>query len=137
MCIHTSCEKLAAIESVKSSSLYFEFVLTSLLLIICEHLHDLYTLNSLSGWKVLTQFIPRDSFNSSPYILFFMHLIHVDCDRLWHQPLANFYFFVQKIKEKCGNRENHVLSTKTHLHWVKWRYTLKTRILNRLAVSFL
>ena len=43
-----------------------------LLHIICEHLHDLYTLNSLSGWKGLKKFIPRNSFNSSLYILFSM-----------------------------------------------------------------
>jgi len=29
-------------------------------------------LNSLSGWKGLKKFIPRDSFNSSLYILFSM-----------------------------------------------------------------
>jgi len=44
----------------------------TLLHIICENLHDLYTLNSLSGWKGLKKFIPRDSFNSSLYILFSM-----------------------------------------------------------------
>ena len=32
----------------------------------------MYTLNSLSGRKGLTKFIPRDSFNSSLYILFSM-----------------------------------------------------------------
>ena len=31
----------------------------TLLHIICEHLHDLYTLNSLSGWKGLKKMIPR------------------------------------------------------------------------------
>ena len=46
--------------------------LCTLLHIICEHLHDLYTLNSLSGWKGLKKFIPRDSFTSSLYILFSM-----------------------------------------------------------------
>ena len=45
----------------------------TLLHIICAHLDDLYTLNSLSGWKGLKKFIPRDSFISSLYILFSMH----------------------------------------------------------------
>ena len=49
--------------------------LCTLLHIICEHLHDLYTLNSLSGWKGLKKFIPRDSFNFSLYILFSMHVM--------------------------------------------------------------
>ena len=41
--------------------------------IICEHLHDLYTLNSLSGWKGLKKFIPRDPLNSPLiFILFSM-----------------------------------------------------------------
>ena len=31
---------------------------------ICEHLHELYTLNSFSGSKGLTKFIPRDCFYS-------------------------------------------------------------------------
>ena len=44
----------------------------TLLHIICEHLHDLYTLNSLSGWKGLKKFISKDSFNSFLYILFSM-----------------------------------------------------------------
>jgi len=55
----------------------------TLLHIICEHLHDLYTLNSLSGWKKgLKKSIPRDSFNSSLiYILFSMFVTHsyVNC----------------------------------------------------------
>ena len=43
----------------------------SLRYIICEHLHDLYTLNSLSGWTGLTKFIPKDCLNSTLiYILF-------------------------------------------------------------------
>ena len=43
--------------------------------IICEHLRDLFTLNSLSGWKGLKKFIPRDSLNSPLiYILFSMGL---------------------------------------------------------------
>ena len=46
--------------------------LCTLLHIIFEHLHNLYTLNSLSGLKGLKKFIPRDSFNSSLYILFSM-----------------------------------------------------------------
>ena len=46
--------------------------LCTLLHIICEHLHDLYTLNSLSGLKGLKKFIPRDCFNSSLYIPFSM-----------------------------------------------------------------
>jgi len=47
--------------------------LCTLLHIICEHLHDLYTLNSLSGWKGLKKCIPRDSLNSPLiYILFSM-----------------------------------------------------------------
>ena len=47
--------------------------LCTLLHIICEHLHDLYTLNSLSGWKGLKKFIPRDFLNSPLiYILFSM-----------------------------------------------------------------
>ena len=49
--------------------------LCTLLHIICEHLHNLYTMNSLSGWKGLKNFIPRDSFNSSLYILFSMYRI--------------------------------------------------------------
>ena len=41
--------------------------------IICEHLHDLYTLNSSSGGKGLTKFIPRDCLNSTLiYIIFFL-----------------------------------------------------------------
>ena len=32
--------------------------------IVCENLHDLYTLNSLSSWKGLKNFIPSDSLNS-------------------------------------------------------------------------
>ena len=45
--------------------------------IICEYLHDLYTLNSLSGWKGLTKFIPKDCLNSTLiYILF--SLIYCD-----------------------------------------------------------
>ena len=44
---------------------------TTLLYIICEHLHDLYTLSSLSGWMGLTKLIPRDCLNSTLiYILF-------------------------------------------------------------------
>ena len=31
---------------------------------ICEHLHDLYTLNSLSDWKGVKQFIPKGCLNS-------------------------------------------------------------------------
>ena len=43
----------------------------TLMHIICEHLHDLYTLNSLSGWKGLTKIIPRGLLNSTLiYILF-------------------------------------------------------------------
>ena len=43
----------------------------TLLHIICEHLHDLYTLNYLSGWKGLKKFTTRDSLNSPLiYILF-------------------------------------------------------------------
>ena len=43
----------------------------TLLQIICEHLHDLYTLNSLLGRKGLKKLIPRDSLNSPlMYILF-------------------------------------------------------------------
>ena len=43
--------------------------------IICEHLHDLYTLNSLSDWKGLKKFIPRDSLNS-PLISILFSLIN-------------------------------------------------------------
>ena len=44
--------------------------------IICEHLHDLYTLNTHSGWKGLKKFIPRDSLNSPLiYILFSMLIV--------------------------------------------------------------
>ena len=43
----------------------------TLLHIICVHLHDLYTLNSLSELKGLKKIIPRDSLNSPlVYILF-------------------------------------------------------------------
>ena len=45
----------------------------TLLHIICEHLHDLYTLHSLLGRKGLKKFIPRDSLISPLiYILFSM-----------------------------------------------------------------
>ena len=41
-----------------------------------DDLHDLYTLNSLSAWKGLKKFIPRDSLNYSLiYILFSMDSI--------------------------------------------------------------
>ena len=44
--------------------------------ISCEHLHDLYTLNSLLGWKGLNKFIPRDSLNPTLiYILFSLPLM--------------------------------------------------------------
>ena len=50
----------------------------TLLHLICEHLHDLYTLISLiglKGTKGLTKFIPRDSLNSPLiYILFSLSL---------------------------------------------------------------
>ena len=53
---------------------------------ICEHLHDLYTLNSLSGWKGLKKFIPRDSLNSPLiYILFALHKSH-------HFKLLGFWY---------------------------------------------
>jgi len=61
------------LNSLKNSKL-----LLLLLHIICEHLHDLYTLNSLSGWKGLTKIIPRDSFNSSLYILFSMAINYTE-----------------------------------------------------------
>ena len=48
--------------------------LGNILQIICEHLHDLYTLNSFSLKG--TDKIPRDSFNSSLYILFSMFVNH-------------------------------------------------------------
>ncbi len=39
--------------------------------VISEHLHEFYNLNSFSGWKGLTKFIPRDFLNSTLiYILF-------------------------------------------------------------------
>ena len=39
-------------------------------------LHDLYTLNSLSGWKGRKKFIPTDSLNSPLiYILFYLVMI--------------------------------------------------------------
>ena len=48
----------------------------TLLHINCEHIHDLYTLNSLSGWKGLTKFIPRDCLNSTlTHILFSLLLL--------------------------------------------------------------
>ena len=56
--------------------------------IICEHLHDLYTLNSLSGWKGLKKFIPKDSLKSPLiYILFSMVLINKFMIFSW-QPLV-------------------------------------------------
>ena len=50
---------------IEMDSLWSILYYCTLVHIICEHLHDLYTLNSLSGWKGLKKFIPRDSFNSS------------------------------------------------------------------------
>jgi len=51
--------------------IHYKVYLTALKYIICEHLHNLYTLNSLSGWKGLKKFIPRDSLNSPLiYILY-------------------------------------------------------------------
>ena len=52
----------------------------TLLHIICEHLHDLYTLNSLSGWKELINFIHTEGLSkvhSNIYsILFAENLKH-------------------------------------------------------------
>ena len=61
--------------------------------IICEHLHDLYTLNFLSGWKRLKKFIPRDSFNSFLYILFSMVKI-----------LFNFFVIVYNVQREDAQR---------------------------------
>ena len=51
------------------------FIMYTLLHIICENLHDLYTLNSLWGWKGLTKFIPRDFLNSTLII----YTVHLNC----------------------------------------------------------
>jgi len=42
-------------------ALFMQYILFSLtvLRITCEHLHELYTLNSFSGWKGLTKFIHK------------------------------------------------------------------------------
>ena len=61
---------------VNVHKLYAVEYINTLLLIICDHLHDLYTLNSLSDWKGLKKFTPRDSLNSPLiYILFSMYKI--------------------------------------------------------------
>ena len=56
-----------------------------ILRIICEHLHELYTLNSLSDWKELTKFIPQG--------LFKLRSIHILCSvgilqYIYYQDLA-------------------------------------------------
>ena len=84
----------------------------TLLHIICEHLHDFYTLNFLSGWKGLKKFIQRDSFNSSLYILFSMIIWHED-ERYNKKFLKvgfngkndKFFEVLQVLKEKCFFRE--------------------------------
>ena len=48
-------------------------LICTLLHIICEHLHDLYTLNSLR----LRKFIPRDSLNSTLVYILFSLILHL------------------------------------------------------------
>ena len=54
---------------------------------ICEHLHDLYTLNSLSGWKGLTKFIPREffKFHSNIYSILFDYSLGNKTFQIIHQ----------------------------------------------------
>ena len=60
---------------------------------ICEHLHDLYTLNCLSDWKGLKKFIPRDSLNSSlRYILFSMDTTDAVRLTIWIYMLCRRFF---------------------------------------------
>ena len=84
----------------------------SILLIICEHLHDLYTMNFLSGWKGLKKFIPRDSLNSPPiYILFSMLTTVVNYHKSgWPAYIAYFGFDCNNIKRLKINIPHRSLS---------------------------
>ena len=53
---------------IEMNSLGNILYLCTLLHIICKHLHDLYNLDSLSGWKGLTKFIPKDWLNSTLWL---------------------------------------------------------------------
>ena len=57
---------------------YCIIVIYIVLHVICEYLHELYTLNSFSGSKELNKFIPRDSLISQFYFNLCSVLITLD-----------------------------------------------------------
>ena len=67
----------------------------------------MYTLNSLSDWKGLKKFIPRDSFNSSLYILFSMTSTLICIN--FQLPYHNTFFISYDIVE-CLPLEKQVFA---------------------------
>ena len=71
---------------------------------ICEHLHNLYTLNSISGWKGLTKFILKDCLNSTLiYILFsfnYTWVRHYTRTLFWYRHTT----WLKEIAEQCRLR---------------------------------
>ena len=101
----------------------------NLLHIICEHLHDLYTLNSLSGWKGLKKFIPRDWLNSTLIYILFSLVISLFSKRNVSSFVFTLKYFIflkhETVKLKILNNFSNKKTFTLMLHWFFTEITLK------------
>ena len=104
----------------------------TLLHIICEHSHDLYTLNSLSGWKGLKKFIPRDSLNSPLiYILFSMIM------RLLFKDFSFTGFTIRDFKKSTFLKSWSSLNQNVGLDRFSWFHVYWTKTKNRQSELYI
>jgi len=96
----------------------------TLLLIICEHLHDLTTFKFLSGWKGLTKFIPRDCLNSTLIYILFSLFTTVPVQPLSYSSFQFNYTLIQREPENFGT--GSWLRIKLWLKTVQWTYDGQT-----------
>ena len=76
----------------------------TLLQIICEHLHDLYTLNSLLGRKGLKKINTErfSKFPSNVYSILFGYNMKILCTKyLGTRFVANMKSFIANISQQC------------------------------------